>query len=209
MTLARPAAIPSVPSQGATPAPPLGPLRPFSVAEYHRLTEIGVLTEDDPVELLEGWIVLKMPKNPRHDNTVFRVQQSLSALLPPNWLVRAQSAITTGDSEPEPDVAVTSGPVTAYDSRHPGPSEISLVVEVADTSLARDRVDKQRLYARASIQAYWIVNLSNSRVEVYANPSGVVPDPSYQSRVDYAPGQSIPLNVAGALIQVAVQELFP
>src|SRR4051794_32544531 len=162
MTLAQPPTVPPPPPGAAPAGTPPGPVRRFTVAEYHRLVEVGVLTEDDPVELLEGWIVFKMPKNPRHDNTVFRVQQLLSRVLPADWLVRVQSAITTGDSEPEPDVTVAAGPVTAYDSRHPGPSEIALVVEVADTSLTRDRVDKQRLYARAQIAAYWIVNLSSS-----------------------------------------------
>lgn len=208
MTLAQPPIVPPAPP-GTAPAPPPGPLRPFSVDEYHRLVEVGVLTEDDPVELLEGWIVFKMPKNPRHDNAVFRVQQTLSRVVPADWLVRVQSAITTGDSEPEPDVAVASGPVAAYDTRHPRPTDIALVVEVADTSITRDRLDKQRLYARASIREYWIVNLGSSRVEVYVNPSGVVPDPSYHGRTDYAPGESIPLRLGGSVIPVAVQELFP
>ena len=209
MTLAQPPRIPPTPPGAPPAAPPPGPMRPFSVDEYHRMIQVGVLTEDDPVELLEGWIVFKMPKNPRHDNTVFRVQQTLTKVLPPRWLVRVQSAITTGDSEPEPDLTVASGPVGAYDTRHPGPTDIALVVEVADTSLTRDRVDKQRLYARAAIRQYWIVDLAGSRVEVYLNPSGVVPDPSYRDRTEYAPGQSIPMQIAGPIIPVAVQELFP
>jgi Uma2 family endonuclease len=184
-------------------------MRPFTVGEYHRLTEIGVLTEDDPVELLEGWIVFKMPHNPRHDNTVYRLQDRLVKLLPPDWLVRVQSAMTTADSEPEPDIAVAAGPVTRYDTRHPGPEDVTLVVEVADTSLGRDRQDKLRLYARAGVQVYWIVNLVDLRVEVYTDPSGTSAFPAYRSRTDYTSGQSISLQLAGAVIQLAVAEFLP
>src|ERR1700722_1180240 len=84
----------------------LAGFRRFSVPEYHRLTEIGILTEDDNVELIEGYIVLKMARNPPHDGTLHRVLKQLLKLLPAGWDVRIQSAITLSDSEPEPDLAV-------------------------------------------------------------------------------------------------------
>src|SRR5688572_3142360 len=106
-----------------SPPPPPPPYqRPFTVDEYHRLIETGVLKEDDPVELLEGWIVFKMPRNPPHDTTIDTVQEALrQKLQPPAWRVRVQSAITTSDSEPEPDVVVAAGPPSRYLKRHAGP----------------------------------------------------------------------------------------
>src|SRR5215208_5522260 len=88
---------------------PPGPMRPFSVSEYGRMIETGVLAEDDPVELLEGWIVFKMTRNPPHDVAVALTGKLLIRVLPAGWHVRSQSAITTQDSQPEPDVAVVRG----------------------------------------------------------------------------------------------------
>src|SRR4051812_21590777 len=84
--------------------PPL-PLRRFTVAEYHRMIETGILSEDDDVELLDGWIAQKMSCNPPHDAALGLVQAALMAVLPGEWICRGQSAVTTSESEPEPDVA--------------------------------------------------------------------------------------------------------
>src|SRR5947207_14110936 len=83
--------------------------RRFSVPEYHRLTEIGVLTEDDNLELIEGYLVLKMSRNPPHDGTIQIDSQAFSAALPPGWCVRVQCAVTLPDSEPEPGIAIVRG----------------------------------------------------------------------------------------------------
>ena len=102
--------------------PPL-PVRRFTVDEYHRLIETGVLGEDDDVELLEGWIVPKMARTPTHDALIsFIMNRSLSPRLPSGWFCRGQSAITTTESEPEPDIAVVRGSELDYLSRHPGPA---------------------------------------------------------------------------------------
>src|SRR5713101_9262196 len=85
---------------------PLAPVHRFSVDEYHRMIEAGVLTENQRVELLEGWIVSKMPHNPLHDSTIDLVVGEAETFLPKDWFIRVQSAITTDDSEPEPDVAL-------------------------------------------------------------------------------------------------------
>src|SRR5262245_53367242 len=106
------------------------PVRKFSVEEYHRMIQAGILTEDDPVELLEGWVVPKMPHNPPHDGIVDLAREVIRGKLPAGWRVRVQSAITTPDSEPEPGLVVAPGPASRYFDHHPGPSEIALVVEV-------------------------------------------------------------------------------
>jgi hypothetical protein len=185
-------------------------MRRFTVDEYHGMIQAGILTEDDPVELLEGWIVWKMPHNPLHDATVDIARELLQGRLPPDWRVRVQSAITLPDSEPEPDLTVVPGPASLYFHRHPGPGDIALLVEVADTSLNRDRNDKGNLYARANIIAYWIVNLVDRHIEVYSNPTGPDPNPVYRQRQDYRPGDNVPLVIDGKEIaQLPVTEFLP
>jgi hypothetical protein len=187
-------------------AMPPGPVRKFTVAEYHQMIQAGILTEDDPVELIDGWIVPKMPHNPPHDGTLEVSEETLKSHLPSGWKVRVQSAITTADSEPEPDLVVAAGNTRTHLNRHPEPHEIALVIEVSDASLARDRGEKYRAYARAGIVCYWIINLVQRQVEVYTDPTGPAANPAYRQRTDYAPNDSVPLVVGGqqvALIPIA------
>ncbi len=186
------------------------PVRRFTVDEYHHMIRTGLLTENDKVELLEGWLVPKMVRNPPHDTTLELAVEMLRACLPSGWRLRVQSAITLSDSEPEPDVAVVSGPVRSHASRHPGPAEVGLLVEIADSSLGHDRVEKGRIYARAAIPVYWIINLVDNQVEVYTSPSGPVAAPAYGQRQDYRPGGLVPVVLAAQQVgQVAVQDLLP
>src|SRR5262245_63406309 len=110
------------------------PVRRFSVDEYHRLIGAGVFPPDDKSELLDGWITPKMTRNPPHDAILDLVKDALLAHAT-GWRVRVQSAITLATSEPEPDVAIAVGPAMRYLTRHPGPADLALVVEVADSSL--------------------------------------------------------------------------
>jgi Uma2 family endonuclease len=184
--------------------------RRFSVAEYHRLIELGILTEDDNLELLDGYLVHKMSRNPPHDAAIQKGTRRWLRLLPAGWDLRVQSAVTLTDSEPEPDFAVVRGDETTYRTRHPAAADIGLIVEVSDSSLQGDRDDKGGIYARAGIACYWIVNLIDQQVEVYTSPSGPVADPRYGQRGDYRAGDSIPLPLGGAVpIQVAVGDLLP
>src|SRR5438552_3060212 len=105
--------------------PPV-PVRRFSVDEYHRMIDTGVLAEDEPVELLEGWIIPKMPRDARHDATIELADDTLSNRLPSGWRVRVQSAVTTGDSEPEPDLAIVKGSPRMRTKQPPGAPEIPL-----------------------------------------------------------------------------------
>jgi Uma2 family endonuclease len=184
--------------------------RRFSVDEYHRLIELGILTEDDNLELLEGYLVHKMSRNPPHDAAIQKGTKKWLRLLPPGWDLRVQSAITLTESEPEPDFAIVRGDETAYVNRHPTPADIGLVVEVSDSTLPGDRDDKGRIYARGGIACYWIVNLIDRQVEVYTAPSGPVPAPRFAQRVDHRPGDSLSLLLGGTtLVQVPVQDLLP
>jgi Uma2 family endonuclease len=196
-----------------TPLPYQGTLagfRRFSVPEYHRLIELGILTEDDNLELLEGYLVHKMSRNPPHDAAIQKGTKKWLRVLPAGWDLRVQSAVTLLDSEPEPDFAIVRGDETAYLTRHSAAADIGLLIEVSDSTLPGDRDDKGRIYARAGIPCYWIVNLNDRQIEVYTSPSGAVPDPKFAQRVDFRVGDSIPLVLAGAApILVAVQDLLP
>jgi Uma2 family endonuclease len=196
----------SVAAPIAPPPPPSGPFRRLTVAEYHRLIQVGVLTDEDKVELLNGYMVLKMPRNPPHDASVMALHEALQSLCLPGRCVRVQCAITLATSEPEPDIVVARGSQRDYAAHHPGPSEIGLVVEISDTSLDRDRDDKGPIYAAAGLPEYWIVNLVDRQVEAYTQPTGT----GYSRRQDFRPGAMIPLtldrNVVG---QIAVQDLLP
>src|SRR5688572_31511478 len=111
----------------------------FTVARYQRMIETGVLTADDKVELLENYVVLKMPRNPPHDSTLQRMLRPLLVVLPVGWDLRVQAAIELSDSQPEPDYAVVRGTADDYAIRHPAPADIGGLIEVADSSLLRDQ----------------------------------------------------------------------
>jgi Uma2 family endonuclease len=183
----------------------------ISLEQYRKMIDSGALTSADPVELLEQFMVLKMPRNPRHDSTLQKLQRPLIAAIPAGWDYRNQSSITLpDDSQPEPDFAIIRGSYRDYIDRHPTPEEIGLLVEVADSSLLRDQYDKSRIYSRAGIAEYWIVNLQDRRIEVSGDPSGPCEAPSYGTTRFYAIGETIPLRLDGVEVAVlAVADLLP
>lgn len=186
------------------------PVRRFTVDEYHSLIAAGVFAEDEDFELLEGWIVPKMSRNPPHDVSISLITVVLLRLLPPGWHLRNQSAAATRGSVPEPDFAVVRGTPRDYTGRHPGPGDIALVVEVADSSLGRDRGIKQRIYAKARIPIYGIVNLVDGVVEVYSDPTGPAKTPSYRRRHDYLGDDLIPIVIDGQEMgRVSTREVMP
>ncbi len=194
-----------LPYQGTTAG-----FRRFSVSEYHRLIELGMLTEDDNLELLEGYLVHKMSRNPPHDAAIQKGTKKWLRLMPAGWDLRVQSAVTLIGSEPEPDFAIVRGDENDYLTHHPTAADIGLVIEVSDSTLPGDRDDKGRIYARAGILCYWIININDRQIEVYTSPSGAVPDPRFAQRVDHRVGDSVSLVLVGAApIQVAVQDLLP
>jgi Uma2 family endonuclease len=182
----------------------------LSIEQYHQMTRTGILTDDDPVELLEGWLVTKMPKNPSHRLCTQLTREALERILPAHWHVNDQEPITTEESEPEPDITIVRGERRQYLERHPAPADIALVVEVSDTTLPRDRTSKKRIYARAAIPTYWILNLVEQQIEVYTNPFGNTAEPDFLDRHDYRTGDSIPVMIEGQEIgQLPVSDLLP
>jgi Uma2 family endonuclease len=170
----------------------------------------GILTENDSVELLEGWIVPKMVRSPGHDTAIDLAEAALRPALPTGWRIRVQNAITTIDSEPEPDVAVVRGDLRAFATQHPGPDAIGLIIESSESSLDIDQVDKGRIYARANISTYWIINLIDRHIEVYTDPDPSANPPVYRSSQSLTPGQWIPFMLEGREIaRIAVNDLLP
>ena len=175
--------------------------RTFTLDEYHKMIGSGVLTDGEPYELLEGYLVKKMSRGELHDAAIQALIKRFFRLLPPGWDIRAQCAVTLTDgSEPEPDFAFVRGDETKYRKHHPGPSEIGLVVEVSNTSLDVDRIDKKRIYARAGIPVYWVVNLVDRMIEIYTQPSGQCELPTYANQTNYSVTASAPVVLDGATV---------
>jgi Uma2 family endonuclease len=178
----------------------------MNVGEYERLVALGGL-DDSRIELLDGFLVRKMGKNPPHVWSVDATESGLARLLPAGWLLRRESPVRIPEfDEPEPDIAVVCGTRIEYKTRHPGPGDVGLLVEVEESSLDRDRSEKLEAHARARIPVYWIVNLIDQRVEVYADPAGI----GYRARVDHPRGSQMPVIVDGAALgTVPVDDLLP
>jgi Uma2 family endonuclease len=158
----------------------------LTVAQYHHMIASGVLIDGDPLELYEGVLVAKMTEGPAHSFRITKLARLLiRALGDSAWQVRVQHPISTGDSEPEPDIAIVAD--LDYSQRHPGPSDIAALIEVAGSSLTRDRSTKQRIYANAGIERYVIVSLLDGLVEVYTEPMGGA-DPRYGCSASLAAG---------------------
>jgi len=185
------------------------PAHRFSIAQYHKMIETGILTGNDRVELLDGWIIEKMTYNPPHNASMTRTNRRLSRLLPDQWLLLVQGAITLRSSEPEPDFAIVDGPDERYSRRKPLAREVRLVMEVADSTLLYDRRWKLQMYAQARIPEYWIINLVESRIEVYTDPKSGR-EATYRRQDVYVVGQSIPLILGDQHIaDLPVRDLLP
>jgi Uma2 family endonuclease len=198
---------PATPASAPVPPLALSELYRFTVDQYERMGGAGILTEDDRVELIDGYVVAKVGKGPAHFWVVESVGGVLKPLLGGAWCVRREgSARMPPSNEPEPDVVVARGTRATYLERHPDAANIALIVEVSDATYHRDRGKKWDANARSGIPVYWIVNLPRRRVEVYIDPS---PE-GYRSRQDYHAGEVIPVVIDGQeLGRVAVDDILP
>jgi len=147
--------------------------RLFTVDEYERMVEAGILTENDRVELVDGEIVNMAAKGSHHSACLNRIMDLFYRFARPKAIVRVQDPVRLSDySEPEPDLALVRLRDDLYENAHPRPDDVYLLVEVSDSTLAYDRGVKLDIYARAGIKEVWIVNLPNEVIEVYARPGG-------------------------------------
>lgn len=188
---------------------PLSRVRRWTRAEVYRLLEVGILNNDrdEHLELIDGLLVNKVrPMTPRHAAMTGQARQTLESMLPPSTSVWTICPLVIDDhNEPEPDLLVVAGGIDDYAAEHPGPADTRLLIEVADDTLDFDRGIKARLYARAGIADYWIVNLIARRLEVCRVPQ---PDGYYQDVKPYGPEDAVsPLAFPDALVRVA--DLLP
>ena len=142
----------------------------FTVHDYHRMGEAGILHEDDRVELIEGELVGMTPIGGRHATCVRELNRLLSKKVSDEMRVDVQNPIRSGErSEPQPDLAVIRA--QEYGETLPGPENVLLLIEVSDTALAYDRNVKLPLYARAGVREVWIVDLPDETIERHTEPS--------------------------------------
>lgn len=142
----------------------------FSVEDYYRMGDAGVFEPGARVELLDGLVIEMSPVNAPHAYSVGETFHHIQRILPPGWTAREEKPITLPTSAPQPDITVMRGSRRDYRHRHPGPADIGLLVEVADSTLTLDRTTKAAVYAAAGIPEYWIVNLIDRQVEVHRQP---------------------------------------
>jgi hypothetical protein len=185
------------------------PVYRLTVKKYHELIASGTLTSDDPVELIEGVLVFKMPKNEAHIAAIRRSRRALESMLPAGFFYDSEQPITLPDGEPEPDGMIVRGVIEDFDSVKVTPADAALVIEIADSTLGRDRGTKLRSYARAGVGCYWIINLVDRQIEVYTDPAADDEASGYRARSVFMPGDRVPLPFDGESWRLTVAELLP
>ena len=201
---------PAAPADPTAPAAPIAPAplrktRKFTVAEYYRLGAAGILSHTERVELIAGEVILMPPIGPLHGSGVDRLTLPFAEVSRGRFIVRTQGAIRLGEhSEPEPDIALLVFREDYYAGFQPGPGDILLVVEVADTTLVYDREVKAKLYAAAGLPQMLIMDLNGDCIEDLTDPG---PD-GYRQRIIRRRGDKIRLVVLPDL-EFAVADLLP
>ncbi len=175
----------------------------FSVDEYYKMYELGLIKDFEHAEIIDGELVRKMGIGDRHAAAVNFLNRFFAKNVPDSVLVCVQNPLRLDDfDEPEPDIVLAD--LTKYDGkRHPRPAETILVVEVADASLRYDRGDKLSLYAAAMIPEVWIVNLPNDLIELYQNPDVGI----YQTTKIYRRGETVVSKILSGLV-LSVDEVL-
>ncbi len=182
----------------------------FSVAKYEQMIETGILDTHDKVELLEGYVVLKMSRNPEHDGCIHVIDEVIRPSLPQGWTPRVQLSLQLSDSQPEPDIVLVRGTARNYARTRPVASDVGLIIEVANTSLLRDTNDKARIYARAGITNYWVVDVTNGKILVHSNPTGPIDAPAYADVCTMQPPDVVPLILDGVTVsKISVADFLP
>ncbi|HIK06434.1 MAG TPA: Uma2 family endonuclease [Trichormus sp. M33_DOE_039] len=180
-------------------------LRLWTVEEYHRMAEAGIFGAEERVELLEGKIIWMIAKGTAHRSAVGRTDYLIKNKLGNRAWVSIQDPIHLNErSEPEPDVAVVKIDPLDYADHHPTPSEVYLIIEVADSSLKLDCEIKAQAYSQASIQDYWVLDIVSRQLYVFRKPS---PE-GYQSKLILAEDGAIaPLNFPD--VEILVLDMLP
>lgn len=175
----------------------------FTVSDFYKMAEVGILDWDDRVELIHGEILEMSPINSPHAKIVARLTRILNAILGERALVRGQCPIQIDEySEPEPDVSVVEFQIDEYEDQHPSPEEVYLLIEASDSTLHRDRKLKLPLYAEAAIPEVWILDMKSQIVEVYTNPE----NGQYQKMIKAQKGDT--LHCMSLPFELEVERIF-
>ncbi len=173
----------------------------WSVGDFHRAVDAGLLPERGGIELIDGEVYFRMPQGQRHVLAIRRVAKMLEASFDSDHIIFQQAPLRLSEyGEPEPDVMVLRGQEEDYVNNPPRPEDVVLAIEIAETSLSFDRTVKAREYALAGVQEMWIVNLLDRCVEVYRLSNDV----TYAGAEIFLAHSSIPLpNPNGTLVLVS------
>jgi Uma2 family endonuclease len=190
-----------------------GGIVPFrlTVEQFLKMIDTGILSDRDRVELLGGILVTKMVKHTPHNFASRGLSEALRRLLPADWLISEEKSLVLGPHwRLEPDIAVIRGPNDRYRGRDPQADDIAMVVEVADSSYAKDRGAKWRRYAACRIASYWIVNIPARVVEVHGDPAGEGREAQYRASRSFGPEEEIPVTIDGREVgRVAARDVLP
>jgi Uma2 family endonuclease len=185
------------------------PLYRMTVEQYEAMVASGAFSKNDKFHLINGYLVAKMTQNPPHWVADELCGAELARIIPADrYVIPAAKPVRLPGraSEPEPDRSVVRGTIRDYEDRHPGPDDIALIVEVADSSLTADRQMGSEIYGPSGVPVYWIVNLVHRQVEVYTDPG---PE-GYRSCAVFTEMESVPVVIDGQpLGRVAVVDLLP
>ena len=180
-------------------------LRRITVEEYDTMIKNGVFDEDEQVELLNGVILEKMPKGPKHSAATDRATRVFYRNFGETVFIRNQNPIRLDEfSEPEPDIVLAIPKDDEYEDSHPTPAEIYLILEVSDSTLGYDRNTKGEAYARAGIRQYIVLNVEERLLEDYREPGA----DGFQSKQTYRSGQQFNL-VAFPDVLLSADEFLP
>ncbi|NJM74865.1 MAG: Uma2 family endonuclease [Acaryochloridaceae cyanobacterium RU_4_10] len=180
-------------------------VRRLTVQDYHRIADAGIFNADERVELLDGNLISMAAKGTAHSSATTRTRRVLEDGLGRSVLVRVQDPVQLDNySEPEPDLAIVALEPMEYADRHPKPSEIFLLIEIADTSLAFDCGSKALAYARSGIAEYWVLDVRDRKLHVFRSPA----DRGYQSEFVLAETMQIaPLAFSNCVLEI--REMLP
>ena len=178
--------------------------RKFTVEQFHKMAESGILNEDDRVELIRGEIIEMAAIGTKHAYCVRRLDKVLQRKLGDKVIISVQNPIGLDDSsEPQPDVAILKTREDDYLSAHPQPKDVFLIIEVADSTIKYDREVKIPLYAEEGVVEVWLVDINDECVEVYQEPV----NGKYQKVQTFSRGDNLVMQAFSA-VNISVNEIL-
>jgi Uma2 family endonuclease len=176
----------------------------FSVDDYYRMVDAGILCERDRIELIDGEVVTISSPGPRHSACVTRTTRAFFARVGETALVRVQDPVRLNrHNQPQPDLSIVRPRTDFYEAGHPGPTDILLIIEVADSSLDYDRVVKARIYGESGVPEYWVVDVIGESLWRHTE----LRDGSYRSIRECRRGEGIAPELLPDVL-IAVEDLI-